>query len=160
MTEIHAGIDQSFKNTGIVVVQNGIVLGYTVLSYDGKPKTPVEKALRAQEIVHRAVEFVSGFGATRVYIEGLSFGSAGDAARDLAGLQMMFLAALANAEMEISVIAPPTLKKFATGNGRAGKKDMFEALPPQIREEFGMVKIKDGRTDLTDAFFLANFAVV
>jgi hypothetical protein len=83
----------------------------------------------------------------------------GNATRDLAGLQFSIITKIKFIlQMDIEIIAPPTLKKFATGSGRASKIDMINALPPEVYEHFTKEKKwkkSSGLTDVTDAYFLA-----
>lgn len=102
-----------------------------------------------------------------VCLEGLGFGSTGDAARSLAGLQFMlidgFYDAFADdymikfADPTLRVATPTTVKKFATGKGNASKEEIFDALPDRIKEEFSKIPKSKGRYDLADAYWLSRY---
>lgn len=93
-------------------------------------------------------------------MEGLSFGSMTNATRDLAKLQgIIEKEVFDRVGLVCEIVAPTSLKKFATGSGRAKKEEMFEALPEEISILFSEVPKTKGRFDLTDAYFLARFGV-
>jgi crossover junction endodeoxyribonuclease RuvC len=63
-----------------------------------------------------------------VVIEHLSFGSHGSATRDLAGLWWLIVRMLDQYDMPLGVVAPGTLKRWATGNGNADKREVAAAM--------------------------------
>ena len=76
------------------------------------------------------------YNVTNVRIEGLSYASAGQAARTLAGLQYVIVDRLLRACIYVAVIAPTALKKAATTSGRADKQQMLDACPNHVRSEY------------------------
>jgi len=93
-----------------------------------------------------------------VAIEGLAFGMRGDATRDLAGLQYAIVNKLRfEGGFRVEIIAPNAVKKFATGDGRAKKEVLYEALPKSTQEVFLGIGVKKttGLYDLTDAYWIA-----
>lgn len=123
---IVAGVDPSITGTGIAVVtgHRGMV--------------PLTERIRTTPddgpLLHRmryvvAETFSTVADAEVVVIEGLSLGSKGSATRDLAGLWWMLVNALTTKERlqprrRVAVVAPGTLKKWATGSGRATKAEV------------------------------------
>ena len=87
----------------------------------------------------------------------------GNATRDLAGLQFCIVSKIKFIlNKDIAIIAPPTLKKSATTNGKASKEDMIAALPSDILNTFTVIKNwkkSRGLTDVTDAYFLACYLI-
>ncbi len=87
----------------------------------------------------------------------------GNATRDLAGLQFSIINKIKFIlEKDITIVAPPTLKKSATGSGKASKEEMIEALPKEVLELFTKDKNwkkSRGLTDVTDAYFLARYLI-
>jgi Holliday junction resolvasome RuvABC endonuclease subunit len=61
--------------------------------------------------------------------------------------------------LETHTTPPTTVKKKATGNGRASKDDMFQALPKIIQSRFEKSEYKK-LDDLTDAYHLASIIPV
>ena len=97
------------------------------------------------------------YKVTDIAIEGLSFGSRGDATRNLAILFGVICSRL-NIDNPYTV-APTSLKKFATGNGRADKKEMLaniENYNETLFTELNKLTIKAGKYDIADAFYLAK----
>lgn len=87
----------------------------------------------------------------------------GNATRDLAGLQFSIITKINFIlKRDITIVAPPTLKKSATGTGKASKEEMIDALPKDILEVFTKEKNwkkSRGLTDVTDAYFLARYLI-
>lgn len=123
---IVAGLDLSLTRTGIALVS------------DDPSFAPVTSTVRTRPadgpVLHRmrlvvAESFAAVQQARHVVIEGLSFGSHGSATRDLAGLWWLMVDVLASAERitlgrSLAVVDPSTLKLWATGHGRASKKEL------------------------------------
>lgn len=111
--------------------------------------------------------FMDNQNIVDICIENIGFGSTGDATRGLAGLQFLIIDEFIrdnedwgnpNREQPSVDLAPPTtIKKFATGNGRADKEDLFNALPDEVKEIFGQIPKTKGRYDLTDAYFISLY---
>ena len=148
------GIDQSYTSSGLVIIADGEVELCEKYSSDKSE----DSFARAWDIsvfirnvaVTRKVDFVG--------IEGLAFGMRGDATRDLAGLQFCIVNLLREQEFAVEVIAPNAVKKFATGNGKAQKQELYEALPLNTQTKFLELGVKKttGLYDLTDAYWIAK----
>jgi len=159
MSEIVMGIDQSLTSTGIAIKLFNRVY-FEVVSTKADKEDNLQKIKRSREIADRIVDLCTMHDVTRVQIEGLGFNAKGNATRDLSGLQFIIISSLLDAGFDtdsIELIAPTSLKKFATGNGKASKDDMFNALPDYERGEIGCYAKSKGRFDLTDAYFLSTF---
>lgn len=98
-----------------------------------------------------------------ICIEGYSMGSVGavfSIAENTAILKSMFY--LNN--IKYHVVAPTTLKKFATGKGNADKLQMYEAFKEKTKTDprriFGAERTKLGSpfTDIADSYWLASYA--
>ncbi|CEP35092.1 Putative uncharacterized protein [Halomonas sp. R57-5] len=111
---------------------------------------------RVVEIASR-IEFLCDlYSVSSVRIEGLSYGSVGQATRTLAGLHYVIIDRLMRGSIDVAVIAPTALKKAATGSGRADKQQMLEAVPKDDREQLSKYGKTKGRFDLADAYHLAS----
>lgn len=76
-----------------------------------------------------------GRTADLVVVEGFSFGSP-QGATEAGGLGWAVRIALHQAGVPFAVVPPPTLKKYATGSGAAGKDDMKLAALSRLGVEF------------------------
>lgn len=155
---IFIGIDQSYTNTGYCILNNSDVINIGTI----KSNKNNDIYDRCYEISTNIGNIVKQFSPKYIGIEGLAFGTRGNATRDLSGLQFQIIIHLRHylKYENIGVIAPTTLKKFATGYGRSKKKALYEALPDDIKElikENGFTSIAKGREDITDAYWVAMY---
>ena len=150
------GIDQSYTSSGFVVLQDDEIIHTEIF------KTPKDEDVfsRAWRISEKVVAMVREYAVESVSIEGLAFGSVNaNATRDLAGLQFLIVTKLRLVEkIPVMITAPTSLKKFATGAGKATKKEMIASLPSSVLEHFKSLgfKVTTGLADITDAYFLAQ----
>lgn len=153
---IFMGIDQSYTSTGICVIKDDEVAYFDCI-----------KTAKSNDVFHRCWEvtdkirsLIKEHNPDYVSIEGLAFGMTGNATRDLAGLQFSIITTAKYIDgVNIDIITPLSLKKFATGNGKAKKDDMMAAIPANVLDVFKArgYKKTTGLADLTDAYFLAKF---
>lgn len=150
----YLGIDQSYRSSGIVVLENGEII------HCERFVTDIEQDVyfRAQELASHIQDVAIQYKPKRVALEGLSFGSKGNVTRDLGGLLFTIIIYLRHAGWNPEIIAPPTVKKFATGKGNSKKEALIESLPSHVRSEFDALKVKKttGLSDLTDAYWIAR----
>ncbi|WP_243063232.1 hypothetical protein [Humibacter sp. RRB41] len=131
MSAAVAGVDPSISSTGVVH------LGEHTQRFDRVQSKPAGDALsarlerlRRQAIgVVRSVEL--GAAASKstvvlVVIEGPAYGSNNQMTHMLAGFWWLLVHGLEQIA-PVAVVQPGMLKKFATGNGRAGKDEMLAA---------------------------------
>lgn len=155
---LYMGIDQSFTSTGVVITTaDGNVISVSVLRSD--PATDI--FTRAVAITTQICETISAHEIDMVAIEGLAFGTRGDAARDLAGLQFVIITTIRRLfpDLPVHIVSPKTLKKFATGKGTSDKRAMYDSLPEQAKQTFLDHKIKatKGLYDVTDAYWISRY---
>lgn len=152
------GIDQSYTSSGYCVVdESGSMIDFGTF-----------KSAKANDVYDRATQ-VAGFivdkaiehNVKRVNIEGLAFGIRGDATRDLAGLLFTIVTTLRRrtSNIKLTVVAPTSLKKFATKSGKSDKAAMIAAVPETVMAQFIEAKYKKttGLADLCDAYWLGMF---
>jgi Holliday junction resolvasome RuvABC endonuclease subunit len=155
---IHIGIDQSYSCTAYCILENEDILDFGTIR---TKKDDGDIYYRCNYIIQNLKEVIKKYQNIKVSIEGLAFGnSIGNSSRDLAGLQHIIINHL-RYELNIgniSIIAPTSVKKFATDNGKASKKEMVASLPENIRKLFKDKKFKasTGLYDLTDAYYIAK----
>jgi Holliday junction resolvasome RuvABC endonuclease subunit len=166
MEVIRIGIDQSLTSTAVTIIfdNNDQSLVYTDV-IETKRKDFDDIFYRVEYIANRIIFFLEKHIHvlediyTEVMIEGLSFGSSTNATRDLAALQHAIISTIRSSQYGdiIRVIAPTSLKKFAGGKGNAKKEEMYEFLPPYIKDFFNKTPKSRGRYDLMDSYFLAFY---
>lgn len=157
-------IDQSYTCSGIVVLNDGHMEHCEVF----KTKKP-DDAKDMKQTYHRAflvseriAKLAKDYNPDLISIEGLAFGMRGNATRDLAGLQFVIVVELIERlKYDVEVLSPLTVKKFATGSGKAKKIEMIEALPENIHKKFLDLGVKKttGLGDLADAYFIGMAAL-
>lgn len=161
------GLDLSLTATGLVVWNGEQVLRRRryktepVAPSDGLKARPQGQLARDRfkgsederiEWLRRKVAAnIRKFQPILVVIEGHSFGSQGRGKTILAELHGVVKNQLLRMEMIYVLVAPPTLKKFATGDGRADKVTMIGAAKQFDREL--------GTDDEADALHLARFGM-
>jgi len=151
------GIDQSYNSSGIVILDDD---AFIHLERFVSNKT-FDRFGQAHQIAIHIGTLVELHKPDIVAIEGLAFGMKGNVTRDLGGLQFVIVAHLQEVKKQpVKIVAPLTVKKFATGNGRAKKEEMIENLPNYILNEFLELGVKKttGLADLADAYWIAKTA--
>jgi len=121
MTSPIVGVDLSLSATGIARDDETGTIGA-----DCGPERP---SRRIDQIVTRMGVWL--VGAKLVVIEGYSPGSIGIVGKlRVAELRGALYRRLFQLDIDHVEVPPATLKKWATGNGRASKDEMAAALPP------------------------------
>lgn len=150
------GIDQSYRSCGIVVLDDEEMI------FCERYVTDQEKDVydRAHQLATHIQLLAIKHNPDKIALEGLSFGSTGNVTRDLGGLLFTIIVYLRRDGNDAIVIAPPTVKKVATGKGNVKKEQVIEALPTEIRGEFDAMGVKKttGLSDLADAYWVARAA--
>lgn len=152
------GVDPSISSTGVFSIWgDGSCVGKQMKS---KPagETLHERLGRMRAQAVATVETVRVFadaegGIDLIVLEGPSFGSNNNMTHMLAGFWWLLVHGLEKTA-PIAVVQPPTLKKFATGNGRAGKDEMLAAAIGAFPD----AGIKNN--DVADAAALAGMGAV
>lgn len=114
---------------------------------------------QSYEIALHLAQHIDTYNPDVIAIEGLAFGMRGNVTRDLGGLQFVIIAHLQEVMNKfVDIVAPTSVKKFATGSGRAKKEDMIENLPSEIHTYFINLGVKKttGLSDLADAYWIAK----
>ena len=153
------GIDQSYNASGIVVLDGDDIIHAKCF----KSNKEFNRFGQAYEIATHIADVLDEYKPNIVAIEGLAFGMKGNVTRDLGGLQFVIISHLQEVKKQpVEIVAPLTVKKFATGNGRAKKGEMIENLPNNILNEFLDLGVKKttGLADLADAYWIAKAAVM
>lgn len=150
------GIDQSYTSCGICILEDDkLIFGKKLSSIQTE-----DIYLRAVSIADQIANIVEFHKVDHIAIEGLAFGMRGSATRDLAGLLFTIIIILRQRGLlSPDIITPLSLKKFATGSGKAKKEEMIRSLPVDARTYFDSQNYKKttGLADMADAFWLAKF---
>lgn len=156
----YIGIDQSYTSTGFVVLNDKKEMIDCQTFSTPKDDDIFKRAWDLSEII---ISEIKKYDECMLAIEGLAFSMKGNATRDLAGLQFCIVSKIKYMlGQDITIVAPPTLKKSATGGGKASKEEMIDALPENILKVFTEEKNwkkSRGLTDVTDAYFLACYLI-
>lgn len=153
---IVVGVDQSMTCTACVALVDGELKDHDVIRTSKKQGNKFDRMFQIAQLIRG---FVLKSNADEVVVEGLSFGSAFSATRDLAGLQAVIVTAFYDTytlEENLHLVAPTSVKKKATGGGKADKEDMLAACPPDVQELFLTYGKTTGRYDLADAYHIAT----
>lgn len=116
------GVDPSMTATGVAVLRNGSEYSYTVTSSPDEDDT-----LRWNRVTAKV--FAEFDTRTVVVIEDLPKGPIKATGKfiERAGLLALLRYGASRRGFPVALVNPTTLKKFATGNGGAGKPDMMRA---------------------------------
>jgi len=146
------GLDLSYVGTGLLVIDSkGEILEQKLIkTIKSESKYDTEDRLIKIEEEISFIPKILGLGG--VCIEGPAFASQGNAALQMGALNFFVRIFLRRNLVEFKIVAPPTLKKFVTGTGRADKKMVIEMV-----DERWKIKFKDN--NLADAYGLARMAM-
>lgn len=152
---IFMGLDLSITGTGIAVIDEEGAAGRPWLDYSGVVKTPGPKQACMEErieLIRRAVrKQVMKFEPDLIMIENYSYGRPNQMAV-LGEVNGVIRNWLWKNEWPWDVVPPLSLKKFATGNGRATKEEMVVAAQPWAPN----TKLDDNQAD---AIHLASWGM-
>lgn len=135
------GLDLSLTATGIARLtingeEHALQLD-TITSEGRKGATYGDRAGRLRTIARQVL--ATALPADLVVIEGPAYGSASPSTWDRAGLWWDVALLLEHRGVPFAVVAPSTLKKYATGSGAATKPDMrmalFQRLGTDVRDD-------------------------
>jgi Holliday junction resolvasome RuvABC endonuclease subunit len=161
------GIDPSLTSTGFAVVTHvdGLTTEYhtipervflTASSFTPDPiegKGAVAEAARVASIVDAVC--VSAHGAERVMLEGLALQSRTGKYAERAHLFYALVTAFVARRTSVDSLAPSSLKKAVTSNGRASKDEVLDAVRAAWSDRGWEDGLKTGRFDRADAAALA-----
>lgn len=123
---IFIGLDLSLASTGIAIAHNGHATVSRVMS---KPtgNTTGEQLLRLRDIVSRIRAAIPLSAHTVAAMEGPAFGANDPGAHIRGGLWWMVRTMLDAEDIDVVIVPPSTLKKYATGKGNAAKDAVLAA---------------------------------
>ena len=146
---VFVGIDHSMTGTGVVVLdQDGCIIEQKLI----KTSSNDIDEKRMTHIMDELSFIPNIIRLKRVYIEGPSFASKGQAVLQMGALHYLIRIFLYRKKVKYKVVPPNTLKKFITGKGHAKKEHMLL----NIYKKFG-IEFEDN--NIADAFSLAKMAL-
>lgn len=154
------GIDQSYTSSGYCLINEASdVIAFGQIKSD-KTLNTYDRALNTALSICQLIHIHT---PSEINIEGLAFGIRGDATRDLAGLlfTIVNVIKMKHPSTSVTAYAPTSIKKDATGSGKADKTAMINALPEDFRRrilEAGFKKTT-GLADIADAYFIARMSL-
>ena len=149
-------IDQSYTHCAFCIIDENKLVDFGVFESD-KADSVYDRALY---IANKIIAVQQQHLPNEIRLEGLAFAMRGNATRDLAGLLFTIITTIKSKCQfnNFKIISPKTVKKTATGSGKATKKQMVNSLPEEIKDIFTSqgYKLTTGLTDLADAFWIGK----
>lgn len=125
---IFVGLDLSLTSTGVATIRNGAATVRRITSKPKKDATTEDTSARLDTLVAAIVSAIPSSDATLVAVEGPSFGSTGGAQHERGGLWWLVRHALRAEGLDVVVVPPTVVKKYATGVGNAQKDRVLAAV--------------------------------
>lgn len=141
---ISIGLDLSLVGTGIVVLDKGQIIYQGLIKSKPVGDRPLDELKRIRKIVAEIKEVVGKHTPDVAIIENLAFAVRSTTAlTQLAALNYFTRAVLSDLDIPWYLVAPTSLKKFATGNG-ASKKDVMLI---EVFKRWGVTILNDNEND-------------
>ena len=132
------------------------IFGYEIKDY----KTPIERFTNistwALDIIHKHKT-----DTAKVFIEGYSFGSKGQAVFQIAeNCGILKYRLQLSPSILYDTVVPSVVKKFASGKGNADKQLMYDSFSKHTKQDllkiFDMGKLNNPVTDIVDSYYIAK----
>lgn len=126
---IVAGIDPSLTSCGIAILDQGHPVALDAVGHGGKDGASYDH--RSRRIVSQCrciISIINGHTPDLAVIEGPAYGQNLPSNHDRAGLWWGLYSALRAKKIPTAVVNPATRAKWATGSGRAEKRDVLAAV--------------------------------
>ena len=132
------------------------IFGYEIKDY----KTPIERFTNistwALDIIHKHKH-----DTAKVFIEGYSFGSKGQAVFQIAeNCGILKYRLQMSPSILYDTIVPSVVKKYASGKGNADKQLMYDSFKDHTKQDllkmFDMGKLNNPVTDIIDSYYIAK----
>lgn len=148
-------IDQSLNSSGICIWEDGLLIDFKAI----QPSKGLDQHIRLSLLLDEVEQLILEEKIEYLVLEGMSFSSSGISLRVLGAVYYSLLILCYKHGIEFQEIPPTTLKKFATGSGKAKKKDMWDNLPEEIKSKIESKNktIKSGKHDICDSYWLGVF---
>lgn len=149
---LYVGIDASFSGTGVIVINNEFKIIEQRL-IGTKRRDSIYDIEERMLYITKALECLLKYkkDIKLVLIEGISYGSTGDGAAQLAALNYFIRIFLLQNEIPYSDVSPSKLKQFVSGKGQSKKNMMLKEVYKRWGEDFD-------DDNICDAYCLARLA--
>ena len=135
--------------------------GKNIFGYEHKEyNTPIERFTNistwALDIIHKYKS-----DTAKVFIEGYSFGSKGQAVFQIAeNCGILKYRLQLSPSILYDTVVPSVVKKFASGKGNADKQLMYDSFSKHTKQDllkmFDMGKLNNPVTDIVDSYYIAK----
>ena len=143
------GLDISLTGTGVVVLKDDqVVHEILIKSKPPENKNNITEIERLILIRDKMISLIKENPPDLVVIENMAFMAKGTSLTQLAYLNYSIRAYLWENGIKFLLVAPPSLKKFITGHGRAEKDEIMDII-------FTKYHIAATDNNIADAFVLA-----
>lgn len=151
------GLDFSIASTGLTILKDGGMVHTEIIkTKKSEPCLYADANKRGHIVANRVKELTQEYYPCRLTIEGLSFGSKGNATRSIPMAFSLVYEAVKH--LDVVFVPPSTLKLFVTGKGNASKDMMEQSLKGYDIAAYNQILTKGKKIDdLIDAYFLANW---
>lgn len=147
------GIDPSLTGTGVVLLEDGKIIHKVLIKSKPGGKKPIDELIRIVEIVSQIRLAFKSSTIDMAAIEGIAFGIGKTTSlAQLSGLNYLIRELLLENSIPFIIVAPTSLKKFATGKGNSQKDQVML----EVYKRWG-VSILDN--NICDAYALAQVAL-
>jgi crossover junction endodeoxyribonuclease RuvC len=138
MNNLFCGIDPSFSNTGVIVINNECSIIDQRLISTKKKDDIYDIERRMIFIVEDLSYFLTKYfkDLKLILIEGISYGSKGEASSQLAALNYFVRIFMLENNLPYGVISPTSLKKFVTGKGQCKKNLILKEVYKKWNMDF------------------------
>ena len=132
------------------------IFGYEIKEYDTAIERFTNISTWALDIIHKHKN-----DTAKVFIEGYSFGSKGQAVFQIAeNCGILKYRLQMSPSMLYDTIVPSVVKKYASGKGNADKQLMYDSFKEHTKKDllkmFDMGKLNNPVTDIIDSYYIAK----
>ena len=129
-----------------------------IIGYEHREWTdPIE---RFRNISDFAIDIIKPLSNPKVYIEGYSYGSKGQALFQIAENTGILKYRLQEEKIPYDIVVPSVVKKGATGKGNANKELMYEQFCKDTKTDLmkmmDTVKVTNPISDIVDSYYIAK----
>lgn len=158
---VHSGSEWSFNNCKFYFLTNRKKFQFCDGQFFGSPQSDfLTSEERFDTIASWAISKIPI--ESKVYIEGYAFAAKGVVFNIGENTGVLKHKLYSRKQNSVSVVAPSTVKKFATGKGNANKEQMHESFVKEVSFDIDLhfgCNIGDSPiSDIVDSYYIAKYA--